>query len=598
MSKLSDIQFSVQQAADAISAALGVDTEIVDDFLTIIAGTGCYRERVGLKEEEGQPDAGYMYGRVLSGGAGYTIRDAQHDLSYDPSVKRGETKELAEICTPIRYDDKVIGVIGLIAFTQQQKDRLVGSEKELHLFLNRMGYLIASKASENEKNNQIQSILETIHEGILAVDDIGTVTLCNKTAGRMLRHPRRDIVKKKIAEIWPGFIMPSSMREIVDFQEREQMYHDPTHGNMHFLINVKPILGAKLEKDAGGGFDQKIEGAVISFRDIDEFRRTVYNLTEKKESSTFEQIYGISPAISQLKEKAMRVAQSNSTVLITGESGTGKELFARAIHFNSQRAQGSFITVNCGAIPETLLESELFGYETGAFTGAKKGGKAGKFEIANGGTIFLDEIGDMPLHLQVKLLHVLQRREIERVGSNVIIPVDVRVIAATNRDLELMMKENEFREDLYFRLNVIPLVIPPLRDRPEDLPVLIEYSLQRSNKLVGKDIRFIEDDCMSFLVEYEWPGNVRELENTIEYAVNMAHSDVLTLQCLPVRLRERLMQNKTATLKDRIADFEKSILTEHLITYGKSLESKRKIALMLGISQATLYRRLHELELD
>ena len=212
---------------------------------------------------------------------------------------------------------------------------------------------------------------------------------------------------------------------------------------------------------------------VISFRDIEEAQKLVYNINTRALKYTFEDIMGESEAIRRAKNQALLTARGNSTVLITGESGTGKEMFAKAIHYASSRAKGSFVTVNCGAIPENLLESELFGYEKGAFTGASDKGKPGKFEIANSGTIFLDEIGDMPLHLQVKLLHVLQNMRFERVGGNKVIIVDVRVIAATNRDLEAMIKDGTFREDLYYRLSVIPLTIPPLRGRRSDIRLLI-----------------------------------------------------------------------------------------------------------------------------
>ena len=224
------------------------------------------------------------------------------------------------------------------------------------------------------------------------------------------------------------------------------------------------------------------------FQDMEEVAAKASQLAHTDSGTTFENILGQSQAIIETKRRALQVSGSDSTVLITGESGTGKELFARAIHSASPRSRGPFISINCGAIPDTLLESELFGYEKGAFTGAATMGKPGKFEIANKGTIFLDEIGDMPIHLQVKLLHVLQNKTIERVGGVVPIKIDVRIIAATNKHLEEQIEKGEFREDLYFRLNVIPLVIPPLRERGGDIDLLLLSTLTRFNQLLGKRV--------------------------------------------------------------------------------------------------------------
>lgn len=231
---------------------------------------------------------------------------------------------------------------------------------------------------------------------------------------------------------------------------------------------------------------EEIDGIVISFRDIEEAQKLVYNFNIRKIKNTVDDIIGTSEKIMIAKKQALITARSNSTVLITGESGTGKEMFAKAIHYASPREDKPFITVNCGAIPENLLESELFGYEKGAFTGASEKGKEGKFELADGGTIFLDEIGDMPLHLQVKILHVLQNMRFDRVGGSKSIIVDVRVIAATNKDLEKLIEEGSFREDLYYRLSVIPLSIPPLRERKDDIKQLMYHFLKKYNSFMNK----------------------------------------------------------------------------------------------------------------
>ena len=268
----------------------------------------------------------------------------------------------------------------------------------------------------------------------------------------------------------------------------------------------------------------------------------------------------------------------------------------RAVHFHSNRAKGPFIPINCAAIPEQLLESELFGYEDGAFTGARRGGKAGKFELANKGTIFLDEIGDMPIHLQTKLLRVLQEYVIEKIGGKESIPIDVRIIAATNKDLEKKVLEGEFRQDLFYRLNVIPLNIPPLRDRKDDIVILVDYLLDKCNSKLEKHINKIDDASLEVFMNYQWPGNVRELENTIEYAVNMCGSSVIRCMDLPNRLKasENILKSNENVGIIPIKDLEKREIEKALEYFGHSKQAITKAAEALELSRATLYRKLKE----
>jgi len=268
---------------------------------------------------------------------------------------------------------------------------------------------------------------------------------------------------------------------------------------------------------------------------------------ELKKRYRLRNVIGISDKMQEVFKTALKAAKSKATILLMGESGTGKELIAKAIHFESDRAKGPFIAINCAAIPENLLEAELFGYEKGAFTGALVS-KPGKFELANGGTIFLDEIGDMPLALQAKLLRVIQDKAFERIGGTRPIKVDVRIIAATNKDLEKMVKEGTFREDLYYRLNVIPIFLPPLRERREDIPLLIDYFLKKFNKEYNKNIG-ISNEAVKALINYSWPGNVRELENTIERLVVLTEGEEITLEDLPFYIKQE-KENPLAFLKD------------------------------------------------
>jgi transcriptional regulator with PAS, ATPase and Fis domain len=280
--------------------------------------------------------------------------------------------------------------------------------------------------------------------------------------------------------------------------------------------------------------------------------------------------------------------------LVRGETGTGKELAVRAIHSLSPRRNAPFVAINCSAIPDTLLESELFGYEEGTFTGAKSGGKAGQFEFANGGTIFLDEIGDMPLHLQAKMLRVLQDKVVQRVGGHHSIQLDIRVIAATNQDLESKIEQKEFREDLYYRLNVIPLMIPPLRKRSMDILPLTSFFLSRFNKLLDKDISEISEEFKTAIVQYDWPGNIRELQNAIEYAINIENNNVLTKESLPPKIQNWIKTNSVdeeLNLDSRIVELEREMMLKVLQIHGADAEGVIKVAETLGISRSTLYRK-------
>lgn len=307
-------------------------------------------------------------------------------------------------------------------------------------------------------------------------------------------------------------------------------------------------------------------------------------------------ILGKSHKIISVKREVIKIAPSNSTVLIRGESGTGKELVARAIHMGSPRAEKPFVAINCAAIPENLLESELFGYEKGAFTGADSKGRIGKIEMANEGTLFLDEIGDMPISLQAKLLRVLQDREIYKIGQNKPIPVNIRVIAATNKNLEEMILEKTFREDLYYRLNVIPINIPPLRERRSDISLLASFFIDKYSKILGKTVMKIENGVFEYLENYKWPGNVRELENTIEYMINMIDDNgVLDHSWIPVRIKGESTNCEVGEIP--IDEMEKAMIERALFAYGNSLMAKKEIASKLGIGIATLYRKIKKYNL-
>ena len=596
MSVLSGIKESVQQVAEAISIAVGVEVEIVDEKLNILGGTGVYHDQIGQKEEGGDLESNFLYARVLRTGTTQYVADAKLDKDYD-ITGRGNTVsgELAEVCTPIILNDQIIGIIGLIAFTEEQKKILADKNKNMTGFVEKMADLLAAKADQQEilenvevSRDEMSTVLETAHEGIFALDQSGYVKHCNKRAATLFNMTKRELIGRHISKLMPGSPAIKVLETGRGYTENEEIFK-VDGGQHHFVVTVKPYSSG-----------DEIEGIVVSFRDIEEAQKLVYNFNTRTIKNTVDDIIGTSEKIMVAKKQALITARGNSTVLITGESGTGKEMFAKAIHYASARGDNPFITVNCGAIPENLLESELFGYEKGAFTGANEKGKVGKFELADGGTIFLDEIGDMPLHLQVKILHVLQNMRFEKVGGSRSIIVDVRVIAATNKDLEKMIAEGTFREDLYYRLSVIPLSIPPLRERKADIRMLMYHFLKKYNTFMNRKIEGFSDEVEELYMNYDWPGNVRELENAVEYGTNMAFGKVIDIEDVPVRILKKeeeivKFKNMDKPLAEQVKLYEKEIITKKLKQHNGI---KDVVARELGLSRATLYRKLSELDIN
>ncbi|GAB1476309.1 sigma 54-interacting transcriptional regulator [Bacillota bacterium] len=581
------IRDTVMSVAQAITAALEIDTEIVDHRLEIIAGTGRYIKKIGNHEEGGDLNTGAIYGKILKTGAEYICTDCSTDPYYGP-----EEGELAEISCPILLDGKVVGIIGLVAFTDDQKNKIVNKLENLRLFLKRMAELIASKLSEAEKRNQLNAILESMHEGLIAVDKDGFIVSCNSKSEQLLNISRSEMDGNQLSVIWDIPEVKRSIDKSLLIKDKDIVYKKARSRSKRFLCTIIPL---SVDEAVGAGAEKL--GAILLFQDISDAKARLYKMTADEKRTTFDDIIGSSETLHFIKQRAAQVAASDSTVLITGESGTGKELFARAIHYAGSRRNDPFVAINCGAIPEMLLESELFGYERGAFTGADVGGKLGKFEFAHKGTLFLDEIGDMPLHLQVKLLQTLQNRQIERVGGLNPIDIDVRIIAATNRNLEHMITAKEFRGDLYFRLNVIPLHIPPLKERKEDIEHLLRYALNKFNMLLHKNIKDFQSDALNALLKYEWPGNVRELENVVEYAVNMETGDEISFQNLPERIVRKYSggNNSHLSFKDKMDNYQGKLIKECLEITGMSTEGKIRCAKILGMSESTLYRRIKEL---
>ncbi|WP_035106682.1 sigma-54-dependent Fis family transcriptional regulator [Desulfovirgula thermocuniculi] len=588
MNKLGRIKEDCQRVAEAIAAALGVEVEVIDPELIRVAGTGKVRTDVGTRLLRG-----FVNKHVLTTSQPVFIQEAGFHPICMSCPLTGKCFYKASIVYPIVAEGAVLGTISLIAFSEEQKETLCSRTSSLMEFIGRMADLIAAKALEAEAvaekivmAGQVSAVMDAVDEGVIAVDAQGLVTHFNLSAERMFNIPREEILHRPLEEHLSGLPLLKALDNPGGFTSRE-CFVQARGRRLHLLVTARPILGS----------EGKPVGVVASFRDFKETEKLAYQFMSAQKIITFDDIIGESRAIKELKARAAKIAASHSTVLITGESGTGKEIFARAIHAASPRKNKPFVAINCGAIPETLLESELFGYEEGAFTGARKGGKPGKFELAHQGTIFLDEIGNMSLYLQAKLLRVLQERQVERVGGNRLIPVDIRIIAATNSNLEEMMQKGHFRDDLYYRLSVIPLYIPPLRERPEDIRLLLEHYRRHYNQLLGKNIKGYTPRAVEACLSYSWPGNVRELVNAVEYAVNLEEGEYIDVDSLP---RTVVEGGHRPALPDfaggqrwvTLEQLEKEAILRALDHFGWTEQGKTKAAQALGISRATIYRKI------
>jgi transcriptional regulator of aroF, aroG, tyrA and aromatic amino acid transport len=434
------------------------------------------------------------------------------------------------------------------------------------------------------RENQIRLILSTLSEGILLLDGEWRIREANQAAERLLEVEKGSLTGKPAEQVWPEAIRYVK-RCIEDGKEirNASISFRKLRRTVHFLVSclaVTPLTG-------------ELGSCILIFRDMKEVQDLIRSV-KRNRAFTFDDILHRSEEMARCIATARKIASSGATVVLYGESGTGKELFARALHFESSRADGPFIPINCSAIPDSLLESELFGYEEGSFTGAVKGGKKGLVELAHGGTLFLDEIGELPLHLQAKLLRMLEERAIRRVGGDRMIPVDIRVIVATNRDLASMIMQGKFRGDLFYRLNVIPIHIPPLRERKSDIPLLTEFFVKKYCDLLGRPTLSLTDEAMELLIAHHWPGNVRELQNVLERAVtlcpeneNTIRQDMIGPDALPASAG---VGTTGKGLKDHVEAYERTFLLRTL----RQCKTVRQAAKRLGISHTALLRKIQK----
>ncbi len=440
-----------------------------------------------------------------------------------------------------------------------------------------------------ESLNKFKNILESLPKGVITADRQGIVTMINSAAEITTGFERSKIVGKRIMNIFKGTDLIEVLNKGITFFRRE-ISCNTNKGQRRVLISASPIKE-----------DLEVIGMVATVTALEDARKFLDFFAEEPSSSSEPELIGESLAFKSAWNKAIKVACSSSSVMIRGESGTGKELFAQAIHKNSMRKDYNFVPINCAAIPSELLESELFGYESGAFTGAKKGGKPGKFELAHKGTIFLDEIGDMPIDLQAKILKVIQERSFFRIGGTEEINVDIRIISATNQNLEKLVQENKFREDLFFRINVIPIFLPPLRERKEDILLLTNYFIEIYKNKLRKNITGLSEQAKKLLQDHDFPGNVRELENMIEYAMNMETGEKITVNNLPfIKNQRKIERNKTGELNldKAVTELEKNLIEEALEIYGRTTAGKMDAAEKLGISKTTLYKKLNRYNIE
>lgn len=587
MNGLKDIRDDIQNIAEAMLSVLNIDVTIVDEHLERIAGTGTYLEKIGDKVE------GYSaFKKCLEEQVIIYIDDSQKNDICKVCSNNGNCKEHAELCCPITLDGYSYGVVGLIAFNKEQSDIIKDNAKDLTNFLGKMADLISNKLKAQIKTEELELekkkleiLLNSMNKAVVSIDKEGNIDKYNVKFKEIFNMRDDNIDGENIFQLLDFIKKPSTN----DLKKHKTgvFYYKENSRNLKGIYNVSEIA-----------VKNKLKGYVIDFIENKDAIKN-YNKINKDYKITLDNIISESEIMEHTKQKALIASKSNSTVLITGESGTGKELFARAIHNHSDRVDNTFVTVNCAAIPDNLLESELFGYEEGAFTGAKKGGKLGKFEIAHKGTIFLDEIGDMSLHLQGKLLRVLQERELDKIGGKSNILIDVRVIAATNKNLVELVEKGQFREDLYYRLNVIPITLPALRQRKDDIPLLIDYMIKEYAHKLNKDVIGIEDDAKKTLIDYSWPGNVRELQNVIEYSINMSNSSLLNLDIIPNNIKSKYYDEKSNKYEEirTLEDLEKEEISKALNKFKHYKKDKELVAKSLGISRATLYRKLEKYNL-
>ncbi|HBE2838564.1 sigma 54-interacting transcriptional regulator [Escherichia coli] len=582
-SVLMQIQPTIQRFARMLASVLQLEVEIVDENLCRVAGTGAYGKFLG-RQLSGNSR---LLRHVLETKTEKVVTQSRFDPLCEGCDSKENCREKAFLGTPVILQDRCVGVISLIAVTHEQQEHISDNLREFSDYVRHISTIFVSKLLEDQgPGDNISKIFATMidnmDQGVLVVDADNRVQFVNQTALKTLGVVQNNIIGK------PVRFRPLTFKS------------NFTHGHMQHIVSwddkSELIIGQL----------HNIQGRQLFLMAFHQ-SHTSFSVANAPDEPHIEQLVGECRVMRQLKRLISRIAPSPSSVMVVGESGTGKEVVARAIHKLSGRRNKPFIAINCAAIPEQLLESELFGYVKGAFTGASANGKTGLIQAANTGTLFLDEIGDMPLMLQAKLLRAIEAREILPIGASSPIQVDIRIISATNQNLAQFIAEGKFREDLFYRLNVIPITLPPLRERQEDIELLVHYFLHLHTRRLGSVYPGIAPDVVEILRKHRWPGNLRELSNLMEYLVNVVPSgEVIDSTLLP----PNLLNNGTTEQSDvtevseahlslddaggtALEEMEKQMIREALSRHN----SKKEVADELGIGIATLYRKIKKYEL-
>ncbi|EEV0947545.1 sigma-54-dependent Fis family transcriptional regulator [Escherichia coli] len=582
-SVLMQIQPTIQRFARMLASVLQLEVEIVDENLCRVAGTGAYGKFLG-RQLSGNSR---LLRHVLETKTEKVVTQSRFDPLCEGCDSKENCREKAFLGTPVILQDRCVGVISLIAVTHEQQEHISDNLREFSDYVRHISTIFVSKLLEDQgPGDNISKIFATMidnmDQGVLVVDADNRVQFVNQTALKTLGVVQNNIIGKPVRFrplTFESNFTHGHMQHIVSWDDKSELII----GQLHNIQGRQLFLMA---------FHQS---------------HTSFSVANASDEPHIEQLVGECRVIRQLKRLISRIAPSPSSVMVVGESGTGKEVVARAIHKLSGRRNKPFIAINCAAIPEQLLESELFGYVKGAFTGASANGKTGLIQAANTGTLFLDEIGDMPLMLQAKLLRAIEAREILPIGASSPIQVDIRIISATNQNLAQFIAEGKFREDLFYRLNVIPITLPPLRERQEDIELLVHYFLHLHTRRLGSVYPGIAPDVVEILRKHRWPGNLRELSNLMEYLVNVVPSgEVIDSTLLP----PNLLNNGTTEQSDvtevseahlslddaggtALEEMEKQMIREALSRHN----SKKEVADELGIGIATLYRKIKKYEL-
>lgn len=600
---LIDIKDFLDDTVQSFAAILDLELTIIcSNPLQRVAGTGDYKDPSMQLPTSDHTWKNTYSKQVIENGKTMVVIDTLEFRRTTTTYHFSEYYSL--LIVPICLMNQVEGVLVLASFTKEQQQILIENKNEFLHSLEKISELIASKLEQQilqEKKSitlrQLKMTMEAASMGLVLCELPNKILQINNLAKQYLHFKDKHISEQLLEKV---FDLAQQTIEVKKSIERE--IH-ATYGTViiSIIIKIHPI--------------ENSNSSVLCM--IDQFKHVQDAIVQNDGTGFFGgEIITSDPVMIDLIDRVKTAAKHSSNILILGESGTGKELFARMIHNSSDRRSKPFVSINCAAIPESLLESELFGYVDGAFTGARKGGKIGKFLLANGGTLFLDEIGDMPLYLQAKILRVLSDHKVDRLGGTNSIDVDVRIVAATNQNIEEMVLNREFREDLYYRLNVISFTIPPLRDRKDDIIILAKYFIKKYSNKVNKDIHGMTMEVQGILMQYSWPGNVRELENVIEYMITFENYDIITKNSLPSKLRNKFTpveeicvistslgvhQTKiTNSLKEILHQKEREVLIAMRSSYGEKLTTKqvKKICKTLKISVASYYRKVAELGLN